>query len=189
MPTATKNRRQSNSSSSRKSAGRSKRPAARSRSQSASRSKSNSRSAPSGGRKTQRKGMSSRTSSRSRGPSAGASNAPRSKRAAQQASSRSRSRSSAKSQTTTNLEEIREWVEQRGGTPATVRGTGRGSEHAGLLRIDFPGYSGKQTLEPLSWEEFNEKFEEANLAFLYDNNRGSKFNKFVARQKSKTSRR
>ena len=61
--------------------------------------------------------------------------------------------------------------------------------HAGLLRIDFPGYSGKQTLEPLSWDEFNEKFEEANLAFLFDNNRGSKFNKFVARQKSKTSRR
>jgi len=38
---------------------------------------------------------------------------------------------------------------------------------AGLLRIDFPGYSGKGSLEEITWEEFFEKFEEAKLALVY----------------------
>ena len=50
-----------------------------------------------------------------------------------------------------------------------------------MLRIDFPGYSGKDTLTPIDWDEFFEKFEEANLAFLYDDKKRSKFNKFVQR--------
>jgi hypothetical protein len=82
---------------------------------------------------------------------------------------------------TTDHEEIQRWVEERGGQPSTVRGTQRDSEGAGMLRIDFPGYSGKRSLKAIDWDEFFEKFEESNLAFLYDTDKGNKFNKFVAR--------
>lgn len=61
---------------------------------------------------------------------------------------------------------IRQWVEERGGVPATVKGSG-GTEPAGILRIDFPGYAGKATLEKISWDDFFKKFEERRLAFLF----------------------
>jgi hypothetical protein len=60
---------------------------------------------------------------------------------------------------------IQAWVESRGGSPATVKGSG-GPERVGILRIDFPGYSGKTVLEKITWEEFFKKFEERELAFL-----------------------
>jgi hypothetical protein len=82
---------------------------------------------------------------------------------------------------TIDHDEIREWVEARGGHPATVEGTERGSEAAGLLRIDFPGYSGEGTLMPIDWDEFFEKFEEERLAFLHDPKPRSRFNKFISR--------
>jgi anaerobic selenocysteine-containing dehydrogenase len=85
---------------------------------------------------------------------------------------------------TTNHETIRKWVEERGGWPATVKGTGDERE-PGLLRIDFPGFSGEGKLERISWEQFFEKFDEHKLAFLYqDKTSGgetSRFNKFVRR--------
>lgn len=40
-------------------------------------------------------------------------------------------------------------------------------EDPALLRIDFPGYAGEESLEPISWEEFLETFEKKRLAFLY----------------------
>lgn len=43
------------------------------------------------------------------------------------------------SKTTTDHKKIKAWVEERGGFPATVKGTG-GKDDAGVLRIDFPGY-------------------------------------------------
>ena len=86
---------------------------------------------------------------------------------------------------TIDHDEIREWVEARGGFPATVEGTERASEAAGLLRIDFPGYSGKNTLAPIDWDEFFEKFEESKLAFLYDDKPRSRFSKFIARGKKR----
>jgi hypothetical protein len=56
----------------------------------------------------------------------------------------------------------------------------------GILRIDFPGYSGAKSLEPISWDEFFERFEETNLAFLYQDKTGSgrpsRFNKLVGRE-------
>lgn len=70
------------------------------------------------------------------------------------------------SQVTTDHEKIRKWAEKRGGHPAHVKGTG-GKDDAGLLRIDFPGYSGENTLEKISWGEFFEKFDEKDLAFVY----------------------
>jgi hypothetical protein len=67
---------------------------------------------------------------------------------------------------TTDHEEIRRWVEEHGGTPARVRGTGSDGD-PGVLRIDFPGGAGEDELEPISWDEWFEKFDEENLAFLY----------------------
>jgi hypothetical protein len=48
----------------------------------------------------------------------------------------------SKSTTTTDHDEIRGWVEEHGGKPVTVRGTGDGDD-AGVLRIDFPGGAGE----------------------------------------------
>ena len=56
------------------------------------------------------------------------------------------------SKTTTDHNTIRKWVEERGGHPATVRGTGDRDE-PGVLRIDFPGYRGKDRLEEISWDD------------------------------------
>lgn len=86
--------------------------------------------------------------------------------------------------TTTNHEQIKSWVEERGGHPARVKGTDnqRGS---GVLVIDYPGFSGTQTLEKISWEEFFEGFEENKLAFLYQDETSSgdesRFSKLVNR--------
>ncbi len=89
---------------------------------------------------------------------------------------------------TTDHETIQRWVDERGGRPASVRGTA-GDDDAGVLRIDFPGYSGEESLEPISWEEFFEKFEEKKLAFLYqDETRSgaeSRFSKLVSRDTAK----
>lgn len=90
------------------------------------------------------------------------------------------------SKITTDHDAIRGWVESRGGSPASVKGTEKGDECAGLLRIDFPGYSGEESLEHISWNEFFEKFEESNLAFLYqEETKGggtSRFFKLVSRE-------
>src|SRR2546423_553840 len=55
-----------------------------------------------------------------------------------------------KSKSTTDAQEIQQWVESRGGHPALVR---RG-DAGGILRIDFPGFSGEGTLQPVSWDEW-----------------------------------
>jgi hypothetical protein len=90
--------------------------------------------------------------------------------------------------TTTDHRQIQKWVESRGGKPATVKRTGHGDE-PGVLRIDFPGYSGEETLEEIPWNEFFEKFDQSKLAFLYqDETAGggdSRFCKFVARDAAK----
>jgi hypothetical protein len=70
------------------------------------------------------------------------------------------------SKTTTDHNVVRKWVQDRGGHPAQVKGTGDDGE-GGLLRIDFPGYSGEGRLEPISWDEWFRKFDEKHLVFLY----------------------
>jgi hypothetical protein len=72
----------------------------------------------------------------------------------------------SETRTTTDHDEIRRWVEEHGGKPATVTGTGSDGE-AGVLRIDFPGGASEDELEPISWEEWFEKFDRNNLAFVY----------------------
>ena len=87
-------------------------------------------------------------------------------------------RTSRSAKALTDHDEIRQWAEKQGGTPARVKRTG-GGDDPGILRIDFPGYSGEQSLEPISWEEFFEKFDERNLALLV--RESDRFNKLVSR--------
>jgi hypothetical protein len=85
---------------------------------------------------------------------------------------------------TTDHDFIRRWAEQRRGKPTCVLGTGGGGD-AGVLRIDFPGYTGRGKLQPISWDEWFDKFDQQNLALLYqEQTKGgqrSNFNKLVSR--------
>ena len=89
----------------------------------------------------------------------------------------------AESKTTTNHDEIRRWADARGGHPAAVRDTGDGGD-PGILRIDFG--EPEESLEEIPWDEFFRKFDENNLAFLYqeqtEGGGESRFNKFVSRE-------
>ncbi|HEY8923859.1 MAG TPA: hemerythrin domain-containing protein [Polyangia bacterium] len=86
---------------------------------------------------------------------------------------------------TTDHGTIQRWVEERGGWPARVKRTG-GDGDPGILRIDFPGFSGEKTLERMEWEPFFEWFDENELAFIYQDRtsggRQSRFNKLVSRE-------
>ncbi|MEW6472229.1 MAG: hypothetical protein AB1679_08160 [Actinomycetota bacterium] len=86
--------------------------------------------------------------------------------------------------TATDHDEIRRWVEEHGGQPAAVKGTGSGGD-PGVLRIDFPGGAGQESLEPMDWDEWFQKFDENNLAFLYQTEKAdggdSTFFKLVSR--------
>ena len=78
----------------------------------------------------------------------------------------------SESTTTTDHDEIRRWVEEHDGSPASVRGT-EGSGEAGVLRVDFPGGAGGGQLEHISWDDWFAKFEDADLAFLYQEEKAS----------------
>lgn len=86
---------------------------------------------------------------------------------------------------TTDHDTIREWAEERDGTPSHVKGVGS-DDDPGILRIDFPGYSGGDTLEPISWEEWLDKFDEADIAMIYREEEASgelsNFHKLVKRE-------
>ncbi len=88
----------------------------------------------------------------------------------------------AEAKTTTNHDEIRRWVESRGGRPARVSETGSGGD-PGILRINFdePGGDDDARLEEISWDEWFRAFDENGLAFLYQDEGDSRFNKLVSR--------
>lgn len=90
-----------------------------------------------------------------------------------------------KSRVLTDHDEIRRWAEERDAQPACVRGTGS-EEDVGMIRLDFPGYSGETSLEPIDWDEWLQKFDENNLALLVEDQtaRGgqSNFNKIIGRE-------
>ena len=89
----------------------------------------------------------------------------------------------AQASTTTNHRTIRKWAEERGGTPARVKGTEDRSGE-GILRFDFAEPDEK--LEKISWEEFFETFEDRQLALLHQDKtadgKTSRFFKFVRRE-------
>jgi len=92
----------------------------------------------------------------------------------------------SESKQTTDHDEIRKWVEERGGQPAHVKTTAKGKD-VGLLRISFPGYDDEndENLETIEWDEFFRKFDESKLSFLYQDRTAdgelSTFNKFIHR--------
>ena len=92
------------------------------------------------------------------------------------------------SHTTTDHKKIQQWVDERGGHPARVKGT-ESKNSPGLLRIDYPGFSGEDRLEEISWEEFFDGFEKNELAFLYQDTTGdgkmSRFSKLIERGSEK----
>lgn len=101
------------------------------------------------------------------------------------AARRTRTKASGAARASTDHDEIREWAEEKGAHPAIVKGTG-------ILRLDFPGFSGEETLAPITWDEFFERFEESSLALLYQDTTGSgrdsTFNKLVHRDTLKEKR-
>jgi hypothetical protein len=69
---------------------------------------------------------------------------------------------------TTHHEVIKQWAEDRGGTPATVDGTEHG-DHLGVLRFDFGG--GSDNLREVSWDEWFKTFDDRRLNFIYQEER------------------
>ncbi|MDG5814632.1 hypothetical protein QA601_06065 [Chitinispirillales bacterium ANBcel5] len=78
----------------------------------------------------------------------------------------------AVSKKTTDHSEIKQWVLEHGGKPVKVKGTGNQND-PGVLRIDFPGGAGEETFEVISWEDWFEKFDSSDLAFLYQERKKS----------------
>jgi hypothetical protein len=94
------------------------------------------------------------------------------------------SHSSHSSQPLTDHEAIQQWAEERNATPSCVKKTG-GKGDVGMIRLDFPGYSGEDSLQPISWDEWFEKFDENELALIVQETTASgeksNFNKLVKR--------
>jgi hypothetical protein len=93
----------------------------------------------------------------------------------------------AQAKVTTDHDEIRKWAEARGGRPAAVRRT-HSKDSTGIIRIEFPDAPNAKddNLEEITWDEFFEKFDESNLALLYQeetaSGQRSNFNKLVGRE-------
>lgn len=89
----------------------------------------------------------------------------------------------ATSTTTRDHGQIRRWAEDRGATPSHVIDTGSPND-IGVLRLEFEGYSGTDRLEPISWEQFFEKFDERSLVLVYQEltaeGQKSNFNKLIS---------
>jgi len=90
----------------------------------------------------------------------------------------------ASAQPITDHDQIRQWAEARNARPACVRGTG-GDGDPGMLRLDFPGFSGGDSLQPISWDEWFRQFDENDLALIVQDTTAagerSNFNKLVRR--------
>lgn len=84
------------------------------------------------------------------------------------------------SETTTNHDEIRKWVEAKGGKPAAVGRTHQKGD-VGIIRIMFPDnpQSEHDALTEISWDEFFKEFEKRKLALVYEED--SLFSKIVGR--------
>ncbi|MGE5084305.1 MAG: hypothetical protein ACM3ND_15540 [Acidobacteriota bacterium] len=84
----------------------------------------------------------------------------------------------------TDHDEIRRWAEERDARPSAVQRT-HTDDSVGIIRLDFPGYSGENSLEEIEWDEWFDKFDDNNLALIVqDQSAGgerSNFNKIVSR--------
>lgn len=90
----------------------------------------------------------------------------------------------SEAKTTRDHQEIRSWAESRGGKPSAVAETGKKGD-PGILRLDFDPKDDR--LDTITWGEFFEKFDEAELAFLYqdktEDGKTSRFHKFISAEK------
>jgi hypothetical protein len=84
----------------------------------------------------------------------------------------------------TDHDEIQRWAEERDARPSAVQRT-HTDDSVGIIRLDFPGYSGENSLEEIEWDEWFDKFDDNNLALIVqDQTAGgerSNFNKIVSR--------
>lgn len=89
------------------------------------------------------------------------------------------------SNVTTDHAMIKRWVEERGGEPARVKGSGD-MHDAGTLRFDFD--EADRQLEPISWGDFFETLDHRSLALVYQDTTlegdTSRFFEFVPRDKA-----
>jgi hypothetical protein len=78
---------------------------------------------------------------------------------------------------------IRQWFEERGGLPASVRGRRIPREDGGVLRIYFENKLPEDYI-PVSWDEFFTLFDQSHLALMYEDEimegKKSLFFKFVS---------
>ena len=92
----------------------------------------------------------------------------------------------------TDHDDIQRWAEARDATPACVRGTGSHGD-PGIIRLDFPGYSGADKLQEISWHDWFKAFDENGLALVVQDKtaRGgqSNFNKLVSREPARARAR
>ncbi len=55
-----------------------------------------------------------------------------------------------------------------------------------MIRLDFPGYSGAESLTPISWDQWFKVFDDRGLALIYEEKtargKSSNFNKLVSRE-------
>lgn len=88
------------------------------------------------------------------------------------------------SRTLTDHDKIRRWAEERSARPTAMRST-EGSGRVGIIRLDFPEYSGEGSLNQISWDDWFRKFDENNLVLVVQDRlsdgRTSTFNKLVSR--------
>lgn len=84
--------------------------------------------------------------------------------------------------TTKDHEEIRKWVEKRGGHPAVVAATANGDDAGGLLRIDYdaPAGNNDDRLHRITWNEFFKILDRNDLVFVHNPAVDSCFSKIVA---------
>lgn len=69
---------------------------------------------------------------------------------------------------TTEHDVIKEWAQHRDATPAMVAETEHDEYSA--LRFDFPGFE-EERLEPVRWQEWQSRFDEQELEFVYQEHR------------------
>jgi hypothetical protein len=85
----------------------------------------------------------------------------------------------------TDHDEIRKWAEARGAKPTCVKGT-EADDGTCLLRLDFPGYTGEDSLQPISWDQWFRVFDKRKLALIVEDKtadgKPSNFNKLVSRE-------
>lgn len=66
-----------------------------------------------------------------------------------------------------NNDEVRSWVEERGGVPAVLKEISEnGEESPEMLHLAFGKLSPE--MEEMDWEEFAERFDNENLALAFD---------------------